>query len=471
MKDRFVKRFIKKVADTIDLYQMVDPADHIVCAVSGGADSTALLYALFTLKDKYGFTLSVAHVNHNLRGEQSKGDAKHTQGLAKDLKLKFHLKDKDVRAYAVERGLNIQMAGREVRGIFFDELIKKTGAAKIATGHTATDNGETHLMRLIVGAGPEGLSGIPPVRFPYIRPLIAVARGEVEEYLEEMGIGYVTDSSNLETKYLRNLIRNEIIPKLKEINPEVEANLAAAALEYRNLFEIVKSKVELFMEENLKDNCLSTIALNNLPKELRGEAVKMLIFSASGDITPPLRLTKSHITAVLDIAQGPTSGERSINLPGGIIARRSYDRLFIISEESITKKAGTIYSIPIPGTIDIPILNITISADFDDNAEETSNVGGGSAVFAIFDMDKLKSPLTMRTRRDGDRFYPAGGRGSKKLKDYFIDKKLPKSQRDTVPILLSDGEIIWILGHRVDGRFVATEDTKRRLKVSFSHLG
>ncbi len=464
MKDRF----IKKVADTLDLYQMVEPADHIVCAVSGGADSTALLYALFTLKDKYGFTLSVAHVNHNLRGEESKRDAKHTQSLASNLNLKFHLKDLDVRAYADERGLSIQLAGREVRDDFFNELIEKSGATKIATGHTATDNGETHLMRLIVGAGLEGLSGIPPIRFPYIRPLIAVTRGEVEEYLEEIGIDHITDSSNLETKYLRNLIRNEIIPKLKEINPEVEANLAAAVLEYRNLFEIVKSKVEIFMEENLKDNCLSTSSLNNLPKELRGEAVKMVIFSSAGDITPPLRLTKSHITAVLEIAQGPSSGEKSVNLPYGLIARRNYDRLCIIKDGNSAKKIDTIYPVPFPGTVEIAPLNIVISTSFDDNAEGTSNVGGDSAVF---DIDKLKSPLTLRTRRDGDRFYPAVGRGSKKLKDYFIDKKLPRSQRDTVPILISNGEIIWVVGHRADGRFVANKDTNNRLVVSFSHLG
>ncbi len=464
MKDRF----LKKVSDTLDSYRIVDPTDHIVCAVSGGADSTALLYALFSLKDKYGFTLSVAHVNHNLRGEESKRDAKHTQGLASDLKLKFHLKDVDVRAYAKERGLNIQVAGRDVRGTFFKELIEKVGAAKIATGHTATDNGETHLMRLFVGAGPEGLSGIPPVRIPYIRPLITVTREEVEEYLDETGIGYITDSSNLDTKYLRNLIRNEIIPRLKEINPEVEANLAAAALEYRYLFEILRARVELFMEENIKDNSLSTEALNNLPEELKGEAVKMLIFSTAGDIKPPLRLTKSHITAVLDIAKGTSRGERSVNLPGGVIARRSYDRLFIVREENAAKKSDTIYSVSIPGTVEVPILNIVITADFDTNGGENQNVGEGSAVF---DMDKLKSPLTLRTRRDGDRFYPAGGRGSKKLKDFFIDVKLPKSKRDAVPILISEGEIIWVVGHRVDGRFVATGDTKRRLVVSFSHLG
>ena len=225
------QRFLRKVADTIDSYRMIDPGDRVVCAVSGGADSTALLYALHHLRERYDMTISVAHVNHGIRGEEAKRDADHTIRLAEDLCLEFHLKEADVKGHAKERRLSVQEAGREVRDAFFREIVERYGGDKVATGHTKTDNGETHLMRLVVGAGLEGLSGIAPVNGFYIRPLIEASRGEVEEFLDDLGVDYVTDSSNLENKYLRNIIRNEVIPRVKEINPNVEESLAEAAAE------------------------------------------------------------------------------------------------------------------------------------------------------------------------------------------------------------------------------------------------
>lgn len=461
------ERFLKKVTDAIDSYGMIDPGDRIICAVSGGADSTALLYALYHLKGKYDMAISVAHINHNLRGEESKRDADHTRRLAEGLGLKFHLKDADVKSYAEERGLSIQEAGREIRDTFFREIVEKYGKAKIATGHTATDNGETHLMRLIVGAGPEGLSGIAPVRDFYIRPLITTTRGEIEEFLGKIGVDYVTDSSNLENKYLRNQIRNEIIPRLREINPNVEENLASAAMEYRRLFEIVKAEVDSFMEENLKDGSLPVDAVNGLPDKLKGEAVKELIFRSAVDIEKPLRLTRSHINAVLDIVRRPSRGERSVDLPGGLAALRSYERLSVVKMVNSAEKSCAVYPVEIPGRVKVPQFNIEIVSVIDSDAETKT---GGEKNFALFDMEKLKSPLTLRTRRDGDRFHPAGGIGSKKVKDFFIDKKIPRGERDRVPILLSGDDIVWIVSHRADGRFVATGETKRRLKVSFRFI-
>lgn len=469
MKDRF----LEKVSEAIDYFGMIDKGDHIVCAVSGGADSTALLHALYHLKKKYEISISVAHVNHCLRGDESERDADHTRSIAEGLGLEFHLKEADVKGHAAEKRLSVQEAGREVRDAFFREIAAKYGGAKVATGHTKTDNGETYLMRLIVGAGPEGLSGIAPVRGVYIRPLITTTRGEVEEFLKELKVDYVTDSSNLENKYLRNIIRNEIIPRLREVNPNIEENLADAAAEYRRLFEVVRGEVDSFMEENLKDGSLPVDALNDLSNNLKGEVVKELIFKSAGDLGKPLRLTRAHIFAVLGLINGPSRGERSVDLPGGLIAVRSYDNLSVVRKGKAAEGADKVYPVEIPGTVEIPELNIRMvsNIDYGDKDDEGAEKGDKDEKnSAIFDMERLKSPLTLRTRRDGDRFYPAGGRGSKKIKDFFIDIKLPRSERDKVPVLLSGDDIIWILGHRADGRFVATGETKRRLKVSFSSL-
>ncbi|MBN1572445.1 MAG: tRNA lysidine(34) synthetase TilS [Deltaproteobacteria bacterium] len=461
------KRFLKKVSDAIDTHGMIDSGDHVVCAVSGGADSTALLYALYYLRGKYDITISAAHVNHGLRGEEARRDQNHARRLAEDLGLEFHLKDADVKGYASIGRLSVQEAGREVRDAFFREIVERYGGAKVATGHTKTDNGETYLMRLIVGAGLEGLSGIPPINGFYIRPLIAVSRGEAEEFLDEIGVDYVTDSSNLENKYLRNIIRNEIIPILREVNPNVEESLAETAAEYRRLFETVREEVNAFMEKNLEGNSLPVDALNSLPEGLKGEAVKELIFRNAEDMEKPLRLTRRHIEAVLGIVRGISRGERAVDLPGGLTAVRSYGRLSVVKAGRSGEGTDAVYSIEIPGRTEIPRLNLKIVSAVETGAE--TDIGDDKNP-VIFDMDRLKSPLTLRTRRDGDRFYPAGMKGSKKVKDFFIDIKIPRSKRDKVPILLSGGDIIWIVGHRADGRFVANEGTKRRLKINFSPL-
>ncbi len=459
--------FLEKVSDTIETYRMIDPGDRVVCAVSGGADSVALLHALHHLINRYDMTISVAHVNHGLRGEEAKRDQNHTNGLAEGLGLEFHLKEADVKGYAKEKRLSVQEAGREVRDAFFREIVERYGGAKVATGHTKTDNGETYLMRLIVGAGLEGLSGIPPVNGFYIRPLITTSRGDAEEFLEEIGVDYVTDSSNLENKYMRNIIRNELIPRLKEINPSVEENLAETAAEYRRLFEAVRAEVKTFMEKNLKGSSLPVDALSALPCWLKGEAVKELIFRNAGNIEKPLRLTRCHIEVVLDLIRGISRGERSVDLPCGLTATRSYDTLSVVKAGRVAEKTDAVYRIEIPGMVEIPQFNLEIVSAIKNDAE----IGiGDDKNSAVFDMDRLKNPLVLRTRRDGDRFHPAGMKGSKKVKEFFIDIKIPRSERDSVPILLSGDEIIWIVGHRADGRFAATEGTKRRLKISFSPL-
>lgn len=325
MKDKY----IEKVIATINTYQMIDRGDGVVCAVSGGADSTAMVVALNELRERYDLTLSVAHLNHMLRGDEAKRDQSFTGELAKGLGFDFYTDSIDVKDIAKEKKLSIQEAGRWARDSFFETVLDKTGGQKVATGHTATDNAETYLMRLIVGAGTEGLSGIPPVIPPYIRPLFDMTRAEVSSFLKMRGIDYVTDSSNRESKYLRNKIRNEVIPLLTSINPNVEGNLICAADEYRKIHESLKSMADDVIERSLSGDSLDIHELKRLPVEVISEVIKGIIYKKAKEVEIPIRLTRPHIDAVTSLISGELKGEKKIHLPARITVTRRDDTLTV----------------------------------------------------------------------------------------------------------------------------------------------
>ncbi len=460
--------FIKKARSTIEVFGMLSAGDKVVAAVSGGADSTALLVSLLEFSKELGLTLSVAHVNHMLRGDEADRDAEHTKRLAERFGLKFYLHEADVKKVAEKKALSIQEAGREVRDNFFRSLLEETGAQKVATGHTASDNAETFLMRLITGSGPQGLSGIPPVNPPYIRPLIEVTRSDVEKYLEEKKIDWVTDSSNLEDKYLRNRIRYEIIPSLREINPEVEKSLIRATSEFRNLFDIMRSEVDSFLDCHVRGNTLDIEGLRRLPAGLQSEIIKEIIYRTS---KKPIRITSLHIDSVMNLIGGASTGEKSVNLPSGLVARRNYNVLSIAEETIPEKFPAEKFEISIPKSIRIPSWNLIITVDIEPGPIKKST---GKGKTAHFDLNKIKGPLTLRTRIEGDLFYPTGGKGGstglKKLTDFFIDSKIPRNKRDEIPILLSGDNIIWVVGMRSDERYAAGPNTKRVIALTFVYL-
>jgi tRNA(Ile)-lysidine synthase len=456
--------FLNRISATVESFGMIEKGEHVVCAVSGGPDSTALLVSLNELSALQNLTLSIAHVNHRLRGAESGRDAEHTRKLAQRLDLPFYLFEADVKNLAAQRGLSIQEAAREVRDSFFRSLLQEVQAQKIATGHTATDNAETFLMRVIVGSGPQGLSGIPPVNLPYIRPLIEVTRHDVEAYLEEKGEAYIIDSSNSDPKYLRNRIRNETIPLLRELNPDIEAHLIGAVTEYRNLYDIVKDGVEAFFSQHEREHSLAIDALNSLSKGLKSEVIKEFIFR-NAPRSP--RLSRSHIDAVKNLVESPPGGEKMVNLPAGLIARRSYNTLAIVRDTDEKRLPEQTFELKGFGSIRIPSWNIILTTEVEMPPKKKSDGKGNSAVF---DLEKLNGPLTLRTRIKGDRFYPSAGAGLKKLNDFFIDMKIPRNERDHIPLLTRGDDIIWVAGYRTDDRYAADENTRRALRITFVHL-
>ncbi len=460
---------------------MLSPRDSVLVALSGGADSVALLVALVEIAPTYGLKLAAAHVHHGLRGKEAERDAAFARKITGEIAqryridIPFHLHRVDVKKIAKEKKLSTQEAGRLVRDTFLRGLMHEIGATKIATGHTATDNAETFLMRLITGAGPEGLSGIPPVRLPYIRPLIETTRADVEAFLTARDIPWIVDSSNLKNDYLRNRVRNQIMPALAAVNPAVERSLTDAVAAYREAFAPIRAAAEAFVAHHAAGDTVGVGDIGALVPEVASEVVKLLIFGAAGPRPTPLRLGRRHIQAVIALAEGPSHGTKSVRLPGGLTARRVYDALTIEpAADRPGRDPGSLAGIPlvVPGRTPLPAWGMIVTtgiAPFDSNEKSAPPPGlaGPGTSTILLDLDGIPGDLAVRARQPGDRIHLAGT-GSAKLSDLFIDEKVPRDRRDHVPLVTSGDDIVWVVGIRADARFAVTDRTRRVLSMTFA---
>jgi len=462
--------------ETINRHRMLAPGDTVITAVSGGADSTALLTILVELREEFCFSVEAAHVNHGLRGRESKRDEKHAVALARSLGLNVHITHVNVKKTARQDKISVQEAGRKARDGFFRKILEVSSAAKIATGHTRDDNVETFLMRLVTGSGPQGLSGISPHDPPYIRPLIDVARSEIEDFLRERGVTWVEDSSNRSDAYIRNRIRNEIFPSLLDINPRARENIAGAVIRLRETYESMGAAAEILAGRARCGSALSTSELDRLPDGIRKEVVKKLIYNAPNDGEKPLRINEAHIDAVCRLASGPSRGELTVDLPGGLKAVRTYDHLEITVAGPESDPIEPV-RISVPGDTALDDWKATLCAEFVERTrgkkkrpaapDELFSRIDQADDFAYLDADLIDAPLSVRARLPGDRISPGGGVGSKKLKDYLIDRKVAYSQRDSIPIVACGETPVLVVGFTVDRRFQVTEKTRRILKLTF----
>jgi tRNA(Ile)-lysidine synthase len=457
-------------------FSMLTPRDHVLVALSGGADSVALLVALAEIAPAYDLRLSAAHVHHGLRGAEADRDAAFAEritgeiGRRYSIDIPFYLHTADVKKTAKDNKLSTQEAGRLVRDTWFRALMAEIGAVKVATGHTGSDNAETFLMRLIVGAGPEGLSGIPPVRPPYIRPLVEATRAEVEAFLADREIPWIVDSSNLADDYLRNRVRNRIMPALRDLNPSVERSLMEAAAACREAFAPVRTAAQQFAARHVSDNTAAADEITALDPAVASEVVKIMIFAAAAPRTTPLRLTRAHVRAVLELAAAASRGTKTVKLPGGICARRIYGDLVIgpaPPHPHQRKTASTEMPLAVPGQTPLASLGLMATARIVDAVPGNPDTPAPAAATALLDYDRIDRPIAVRSRRPGDRINLPGDIGTRKLSDILIDAKVPRDKRDRVPILVSGTDIIWVFGRPVDERFAPTGQTRRLLVVTF----
>ena len=449
-----------KVKETIKRFGMLEPGDRVLVAVSGGPDSVCLLSALHSLSAELEITLHIAHLDHMFRGKESEDEAHFVDALARRLGIPSTIDHIDVPAFCREHGLPPQAGAREVRYAFFTRVAAATGADRIATGHTATDQAETMLMRLLRGAGVTGLSAIPPVRDNIIRPLIDLTRDEVLEYLRSADIAFVTDPSNAKPLYTRNRIRMEIMPVLKRFNPRIEKALASEAGLLRDEDEAIDQYLETIAEAvfTREEEVLSVKRndFNALPLAFRRRLFRKIAGLA---VAEPSTLSLAQIDEALFFMAAAQTG-RTMSLPRGLSIEREYDR-FVVGMPADMPEFSS--SLTAPGITVISELGLEVEIAIADGVS-TFSEEKNYLWQAMFDYDKIGPFLTLRNRHPGDWFRPSGmGGRSKKLQDYLVDEKVSRRKRDRIPLLCAGDNILWVVGFRTDERFAAGPDAKTTL--------
>ena len=435
---------------------MLVPGECVVVGVSGGADSLGLLQVLTELVD-YRLKLIVAHLNHGIRNEESSRDAVHVRRFARELGLPFELREVDVIEFKRNKSLSLEEAARELRYKFFRDVLDKHQGNKIATAHTLDDQAETVLMRFIRGSGLLGLSGIPPVNDNIIRPLIEVTKSEIEDYLRSKGIEWMEDSSNEEKVFLRNRIRNELIPHLVTYNPNIKETLARTGYIVGIEEDYIRTEAgnhfyKLFCSPRDGELVGKLAYYRQLSDAMKYGLLRLAIEKLKGDLN---RISLNHVVSInqlLDSEQA--SGE--LSLPGEIVAAKGHG-VFLLTKKALFRRSFN-YSVDSTGLHKFP------NAEFEIQFEKAHSLKS-DRYLACFDSESIEFPITVRNFNKGDSFMPYGMNEFKKLKNYFIDEKIPRFLRYQIPIFVCRGEIMWIGGMRVDERFKVRDKRKKALTI------
>jgi tRNA(Ile)-lysidine synthase len=451
--------------ETIRRHRLISERDTVLAAVSGGPDSVCMLHVLLSLRDEVGFDVKVAHLDHGFRGEEAREEAEFVEGLAARLGVSCVREEVSVPSFLLSRRMSPQDAARLLRYQFLVKTSKLEYCQRIATAHTADDQAETVLMRVLRGAGPDGLAGIPPKREGIIiRPLLGVWRRDVEEYLAEHDLPSRTDPSNLESKYLRNRVRNELFPVLREYNPSIERSLVNLSTIMTDVAAHLEREAELLLPKALKRAASGQIALDSAELAGYDEALLRSVFRRVFESLRPefAPLPFQYVEGLVNLLGRGEVGS-SVELPGGARARLEHGQV-VVSLGSDPSELPTV-ELDVPGDAVFEEAGIAISARVLDPGEASDSPAGSDAGVVFFDRDAIEGPLVIRPRREGDRFRPFGLEGTKSLKDLFIDAKVPWSLRSAVPLLCDTNSILWVVGIRRSAEAAVTDETRRVLAV------
>lgn len=455
-------RLERHVAASAKARHLFDEGDHVLAAVSGGPDSVALLAALVALAPSMRLTLSALHVNYGLRGGESDGDERFVSRLCAGLGIPLICERVDLSRAPGAGGASLQARAREARYGALRRAAASLGASKIALGHTADDQAETLLMWMLRGSGAAGLSGIRPLRDGiFVRPLLDVGRADVLAYVKARGLAFRTDSSNAKPLYLRNRIRHELLPLLKQFNPSVVEALTREAEILRDENECLDRLVSEWIARHVRQPedrslTLPRQALLDLPVALQRRVLRRLMQQAMGDPHgPSFRAVESALEKVVRGRSGS-----SLALRGARVAREYRDiALFPGQRGAGVSAPGACVPMTIPSSVVWPPTGQVLRLRF--ASAEEGRVPGGQQV-ARFDAGRFTHRLEVRSWRAGDAFHPQGmGGRRKKLQDYFSDIKLPRGRRAGVPLLVAPEGILWVAGYRTDHRFRVTPSTAR----------
>lgn len=433
----------EQIQQYIIQHQLLSGEKPVVVGISGGADSVALLHILVSL----GYKCIAAHCNFNLRGDESFRDEQFTIDFTQRLQVPLCKISFETNKYAQENRLSVEMAARELRYRWFEELLNTYDADAVAVAHHRDDSVETLLINLTRGSGLTGLTGIKPKNGNVVRPLLCVSREDIYTYIEKNGLEYVTDSSNSSDIYTRNFIRLKVIPLLEEINPSVKASLARTANHLYDASLIYNHSIEEARRVIIQSNRLSISALLSFP------APATILY----EMLKPYGFSRTVCESIFTVLE-KDSGKIFYSSTHRLLKDRSDLLIDVLSGED-----NRAYLINLEDdNVDLPVELkpeiVVIKEDYQIEKDKK---------FAYFDFDKLSFPLVLRHWQEGDWFVPFGMKGKKKISDYFSDKKFSLFDKEKTWLLCSGQDVIWIVGERTDNRYRIEKTTKRVLKLKF----
>lgn len=430
----------------------------LLVALSGGPDSVALLQLLHGLAEQEGFTVASAHLNYKLRGAESDADEQFCIELCQRLGVKLHRKSASL---AGQKKINVQDKARELRYRYFDQLCQRHGYTHVAIGHNLDDNTETVLMNLFRGAGALGLSGMASCAGAIIRPLLSFSREQIIEYLGRNNLEYRVDSSNLKTAYTRNRVRLEVLPGVREIFGEnVGRNISRAAGILSEQQEYLREQAERAFHKLMSATPFGKIVLDIEGLSKYHDAVRRLILAlAYEQLSGSLR---GFTLAATSRALEAVSGKRArVDFLSGLFCEAVGGKLYVYKRV----RRPEVLTVEAPGTTQLTPYGVLLRSSFPGIGQaRPAWVRGGSRRVHL-NYEAMKGDLTVRTMRPGDRFQPLGMTGSKKLSDFFVDRKVDRPLREEVPLLLTGNKIAWVIGYEIADPFKLKEDTHKVLRL------
>lgn len=436
---------MRKTIAKLDCKHLLRKEGKYLVALSGGADSVFLTHVLHRL----GYAIDAAHCNFHLRGEESDRDEAFCKNLCERLGIAIHIVHFDTKTYADLHKVSIEMAARDLRYNYFEQLRKDIGADGICVAHHMEDSVETVLLNIIRGTGLNGLTGISPRNGHILRPMLNVTREEIEQYLDACGEEYVTDSTNLEAVALRNKIRLEVVPLLKTINPSVCEDIAKMSARLAEASKVMDAAMQDAANRVCNDNIIDTGKLLN---EVSPEMVLFHILSPYGFQPAQIENISSSLTCLKTGSTWKSDSHELLFNRGSLII------------EKINNPETREYKIPETGTYNLGDgLRISVKmVDIDDGfvIPKTSDT-------VAVDAEKVRFPLTIRHAANGDRFIPFGMKGSKLISDYLTDKKKTLFEKRQQRVITdAEGRVVWLIGERTDNRFRITGQSKKAVILS-----
>ena len=463
----------KRISGFIREYGLISGGEKVLVAVSGGPDSVCMLNVLNNLKKSLDIQLHVAHLDHGIRGDESDADVKYVENLAAAFGIPATIEKKDVAEWRSKRKISLEEAAREVRYRFLDDAARQTGAKRVAVGHTRDDQVETTLMHFLRGSGIQGLRGLRPAApIPYgasedgiwvIRPLLEIARHETEAYCTANNLQPRKDTSNDQVRFLRNRIRLELIPLLKQYNADIDSALLRLADLAGEDADFIDEQAAAICSSAVTGEghltCLDSGKVRGLPLALQRRVFRIMIERACGSLR---NIEAVHVDALVRLLFSNTG--RSVYLPGGAIVTNERNRM-VVTEPGSTACPWPVlehdYTLNIPGETRLPGWQVSATL-MKENFFKDDDIFSAS-----FDSARIGGHLSVRGRRAGDRFHPLGMTHGRKLQDFMVDSSIPRSWRDSVPIVCSPEQVVWIVGWRIDDRVKVTTSTQEVLRLDF----